>query len=310
MNDLVDPRDDFAGKAFDALAAKAEPRLIAALAEHGVSDPWELPETVAAEVFRKATIETAALHVPMADLKGLDRLLRAFAHRLLLPAWRGVKVQARVQRDPFAPAVGSDCAIVMAGCGLPVAPFDKREPRLLGELSNDIDMVAQQFARFKTAYVGYSTSAAPFYILLTDCVSTLRQRVCSDDRFQEIRRLIERSGMRWPSNNGALFQHASMVFLREPEDRSPSIALLDPSPYQGSIVLYAGWLEGDEPQGAPSGGVCASTATIGRRPYRQSCISQLLGSPGWKATSDALAGGWVMAARQPPSFRRTGRCGA
>jgi hypothetical protein len=254
MNDLVDPRDDFAGKAFDAFAAKAEPRFRAALAKHGVSDPLELPAEVAAEIFRKVLFETAALHMPEADLRGLDRLVRTHAHPLFVPAVQRARAQTQASRDAFAPAVGSDCAIVMAGYGLPVAPFDKREPRLLGELSNDIDVVAKQFTRFKTAFVGYSTCAAPFYVLLTDCIRTLRQRVSSDGRLQDVRRLIERSGMRWPPDDGVRFRHAGLVFLREAGDKIATVALLDHRPNQGSITLYAGWLEGDEPQGAPNGG--------------------------------------------------------
>ena len=217
----------------------------------------ELPGEVAAEIFRKVLLETAALHMPAADLKGLDRLVRSHAHPLFAPAVQRARAQTQGSRDAFAPAVGSDCAIVMAGYGLPVAPFDKREPRLLGELSDDIDMVAKQFAKFKTAFVGYSTCAAPFYVLLTDCIRTLRQRVSSDGRFRDVRHLIERSGMRWPPDNSARFQHAGLLFVREVDDKIPSIGLLDPSPYQGSIVLYAGWLEGDEPHGAPNGGCAA-----------------------------------------------------
>ena len=254
MNDLTDLRDEFAGKAFDAFAAKAEHRFRAALAEREVSDPLELPEEVAAEIFRKVLLETAALHMPVADLNGLNRLVRSHAHPLFAPAVQRARAQTRVSRDAFAPAVGSDCAIVMAGYGLPVAPFDKREPRLLGELSDDIDMVAKQFERFKTAFVGYSTCAAPFYVLLTDCIRTLRQSVSWDGRLQDVRRLIERSGVSLPPDNGVRFRHAGLVFLREAGDKIATVARLDHGPNHGSIVLYAGWLEGDEPQGAPNRG--------------------------------------------------------
>jgi hypothetical protein len=282
MNDLVDPSDAFAGNAFDALAAKAEPRFRAALAERGVSDPLELPGEVAAEIFRKVLLETAALHMPAADLKGLDRLVRTHAHPLFAPAVQRARAQTQGSRDAFAPAVGSDCAVVMAGYGLPVAPFDKREPRLLGELSDDIDMVAKQFAKFKTAFVGYSTCAAPFYVLLTDCIRTLRQRVSSDGRFRDVRYLIERSGMRWPPDNSARFQHAGLLFVREVDDKIPSIGVLDPSPYRGSIVLYAGWLEGNEPQGSPNGGyVPVPMQFVGdaiAKPALASCLARPVGS--------------------------------
>jgi len=42
------------------------------------------------------------------------------------------------------------------------------------EPSRDINTVQALSSADQGAYVGYSTCEAPFYLLLTDCISTLR----------------------------------------------------------------------------------------------------------------------------------------
>ena len=44
-------------------------------------------------------------------------------------------------RDAFDMTRGIYAAVVLAGFGLPVAPFDLARTRILGKLSNDIDTV-------------------------------------------------------------------------------------------------------------------------------------------------------------------------
>jgi hypothetical protein len=275
MNDFANTMDDAAEEAFDALIEMAEPRFAAALVEQGGSAPSRIPNAQAAEIFGKVVLATAAQHAPEADLNALDQMIVEYVHRhpsFFLPVARALeqmtlagahplfrravqraRAQAQTTRDIFAPAVGPDCAIMMAGHGLPVAPLDKRSSRLLAPVSNDIGVVAQNFASFKTAYVGYSTCAAPFYLLLTDCVRTLRQRMLLDDRLKDVRRLIEPSNQRWPTDEHDK-QQASVFFGRQPGDRFETIALMERNPHQWSIVLYAGWLEESEPMGAPCDG--------------------------------------------------------
>ena len=275
MNDFANAMDDFAEETFDALIDMAEPRFAEALAEQGGSAPSRIPNAQAAEIFRKVVLATAAQHSPGTDLNAVDqmigeyvrrhptfflpiadtleRMIRVTAHPLFGPAVQRARAQAQATRNIFAPAVGPDCAIMMAGYGLPVAPLDKRSPRLLAPVSNDIDVVAQNFERFNTAYVGYSTCAAPFYLLLTNCVRSLRQRMLSDDRLRDLRLLIERSNPSWPSYEGDR-QHAGVLFERQPSDRFETIALTEGNPSPCGIVLYAGWLEEGKPIGATCDG--------------------------------------------------------
>jgi hypothetical protein len=151
-------------------------------------------------------------------------------------------------------AKGVDGAVVLAAFGLPVAPFDRKMPRILGKPSNDIDTVLSLFSRWKTAFVGYNASAAPFYVLLTDCVRTLRQRVFSHPELTEIKKLFERPGTALPPEPGHSFTPGMALFAREPGDAISTVALLDPSPFAGSIMLYAGWETDGQTHGAPNSG--------------------------------------------------------
>jgi hypothetical protein len=142
------------------------------------------------------------------------------------------------------------------GTGIPVAPFEKQTApvkalRLLAPLSDDIDVVAKNFAQHPAASIGYSSCAAPFYLLLTNCLLTLRKTIVSDDRLQEARQLVERTGHQWPTGTIAPFQHAMFVFPRKAGDRIP-MALVDGRPDGPSIMFSAGWLEGGRSSGAPN----------------------------------------------------------
>jgi hypothetical protein len=91
-------------------------------------------------------------------------------------------------------ARGIHAAVVLAGWGLPIAPFDLNAMRIKATPSNDIDVVQQMFSTEKGAYVGYNTCDAPFYVLLTDCVDTLRQLVPIHPSLAELRQLFARGG--------------------------------------------------------------------------------------------------------------------
>jgi hypothetical protein len=72
-------------------------------------------------------------------------------------------------------ASGVDAAVLLAGFGLPVAPFVFRHG-MLEEPSNDIEAVLAMFSRRTEALVGYNSCDAPFYVLLTDCVRSFRSK--------------------------------------------------------------------------------------------------------------------------------------
>jgi hypothetical protein len=110
--------------------------------------------------------------------------------------------------------------------------------------------VLSLFSRWETALVGYNACAAPFYVLLTDCVRTLRQRVPSHPGLTEVSNLFERPGASLPADPGQSFVPGMALFGREPGDTISTVALIDPTRVTGSIVLYAGWEVDGRPYGA------------------------------------------------------------
>lgn len=106
----------------------------------------------------------------------------------------------------------------------------------------------------KGAFVGYNACAAPFYVLLTDCVRTLRQLVPVHPRLSEVKWLFERNGATLPADPGQSFTPGMALVDRPPGDTISTVALLDPGPMGGSIMLYAGWEVDGEPYGAPNDG--------------------------------------------------------
>ena len=235
------------------LAERAEPRLRALLAEHGVQRPSELPRAVAAEIFRRALVETAAATAPNASLDALDHGMRSFLHPAFGGAFERIRALTSANFDAFAMASGADAAIVLAAFGLPVAPFDRKSPRVLAEPSSNIDKVITAFSKFKSAFVGYSACDLPFYMLVTDCIVTLMERVSVHSHLAGVRRLMDRAG-EIPRPSGAPFQHGIMFFAREPGDRIETVVLKDPNPNKGSALLQAGWAVDGQPFGAPNGG--------------------------------------------------------
>ena len=114
-------------------------------------------------------------------------------------------------------------------------------------------MIAQ-FGRWKMAHVGYNVCAAPFYVLLTDCVQTLVQKVVVHPKLVEIKTLFERPGSALPPDPGQSFVSGMAIFARLPGDTISTIGLGDPRPSWGTIVLYAGWEVDGQPHGAPNNG--------------------------------------------------------
>ena len=70
--------------------------------------------------------------------------------------------------------------------------------RIKAKPSNDIDVVQDLFAADKGAYVGDNSCDAPFYLVLTDCLATLRQLVPVHPMLAELRQLFAREGSGLP----------------------------------------------------------------------------------------------------------------
>ena len=262
-----------------ALFEKAELRLKALLAEHGVSDPTELTPSEAGELLMRALSETAATHFPSANLELLAHGARSFAHPAFPQAFERVSIAMTFPSDPLAPAAGVYAAIVLAGFGLPVAPFDLEKACVLEEPTNDIDTVVAQFARWKTAYVGYNVCAAPFYVLLTDCVHTLVKEVPVHPTLKQVKQLFERPGSALPPDPGQSFVPGMAIFARLPGETISMAGLLDWSPSVGSIVLHAGWQIDGKAYGAPNDGYMPVPVQLLRAVVSNPAVAYALACP-------------------------------
>jgi hypothetical protein len=248
-------RHAFADVAGAILMQKAEARLSALLAEHGVSDPGELPVPTQREMLQRALLETTAAVSPTANLEAMRHGFKSFTHPVFFPALERMRLATQGGSDAFAMTTGVYAAVVLAGFGLPVAPFDLMTQRILAQPSKDIDTVLELFSSDKGAFVGYNTCAAPFYVLLTDCVRTLRRLIPVHPRLSEVKLLFERNGAPLPTDPGINFEHGVGVIGRQPGDKISSVGLFDRSlDGGGSLWLYAGWQVDDEPHGAPNDG--------------------------------------------------------
>jgi hypothetical protein len=247
-------RHALADKAGALLFEKADRRFDVLLAERGVSDPRELPRDLQVDILRRAMIEAAVENFPTADLEILDHGARSFSHPAFAPAWERMRLATKGGSDAFGMSRGVYAAVVLAGFGLPVAPFDLVTTRILAKPSNDIETVLELFSSDKGALVGYNTCTAPFYVLLTDCVQTMRRLVPTYPLLSEINLLVERSGASMPPDPGHSFRHSMALALRQPGDAISTVVLLDPNPAGGSIMLYAGWQIDGAPYGAPNDG--------------------------------------------------------
>ncbi len=205
-------------------------------------------------IFQEVLIQTAAENFPAAQLDAVKHGLNAFQHSRFGPAYMKFKAQLDAPSDAFAIASGSDAAIVLAAFGLPVAPFDRKNPQILATPSNDIDEVAERFSRYKTAYVGYSPCDVPFYMLVTDCVQTMRPQIERRPELREVKALLERTGMELPSGPFPPFKHGIALIGREAGDTVSTIFLNNPNAHEGSVALYAGWNVNGVRDGAPNEG--------------------------------------------------------
>jgi len=244
--------DALADKAGAILFEKIERRLESILAEHGFSDPSALTPTQMNEVSQRAIVEATGCF-PIANLGQLAHGFRSFAHPAFMPAWDRVRAATAVGRDPFEFSSGLDAAVLLAGFGLAVAPFDFQHG-ILEKPTNDIDIVVAMFSRRPDALVGYDICGAPFYVLLTDCVRTLVKLLGTHPSLFDVRRLFERNGGSLPANPGNAFVPGMVIFAREPSDMISTILVHDRKPDVGSLMLHAGWRVKDQACGAPYDG--------------------------------------------------------
>lgn len=247
--------DHLADQAGAILFVTAEQRLAALLAQRGVLHPRELPHPLQGELAERTLLEAAATISPAANPEMLKHGFRSFTHPAFLEAMDRMVLSCKGGGDAFEMARGVHAAVVLAGLGLPVAPFELETMRIQGKPSNDIDAVQALFAADKGAYVGYSACNAPFYLLLTDCVRTLRQLVSVHPMLADLRQLFARGdGASLPADPGRPFEHGMAILGRQAGDAISAVALMDPDPLGGSIALYAGWEVNGEPCGAPNEG--------------------------------------------------------
>jgi hypothetical protein len=249
-------RHAFADRVGALFFQKAEARLGVLLAEYGVSDPGELSLDVQGEVLQRAVVETAAANFPRANHRALRHGTRSIMHPAFIPAWDRVRSSTAIRGDAFSMASGVDAATLLAGFGLSVAPFDFTLG-ILEKPSNDIDAVLAMFSHWPSAFVGYNSCDAPFYVLLTDFVKTLRKHVSAHPGLSDVRRLFARTEGSLPPNQGRDFAHGIALFARQPGDAISTVLLMDPSPSAGSILLHAGWQVEGRPYGAPLDGYVA-----------------------------------------------------
>jgi hypothetical protein len=94
-----------------------------------------------------------------------------------------------------------------------------------------------------------------FYLLVTDCIRTLRQLVRVHRMLAELRELFARSEDSLPPDPAYHFAHSMVIFSRGAGDVISTVGLGDPYPAGGgSLTLYAGWRVAGEPYGAPNEG--------------------------------------------------------
>jgi hypothetical protein len=247
-------RNAFADAARAPLFERAEARFNSFLAEKGASHPTDVSVAVGRRLFRRAVVETAAANFQGTDAECLVRASQPFTHPAFYPALERVRdaVALSYPDNIFRSATGVDAAVVLAGFGLPVAPFDPKVTEILEQPSNDIDTVLSLFAHSrKNAVVGYSLCDAPFYVLLTNCIQALRQQLPISPELTGIQQLFNRTGAPLPRDPGRPFEGCMMLVAREPGDTISSVGRMDPNISTPNIVLLAGW----KLEGVPRGGL-------------------------------------------------------
>ena len=123
--------DILADKASAILFEKTERRLAALLAEHGPSDPSELPRALQSQLLQRAILETAVANFPAANLEMLKHGFRSFTHSAFLTAMERMTLSCRSPCDAFEMTRGIYAAVVLAsfGLGCSLRPWSDAHPR-------------------------------------------------------------------------------------------------------------------------------------------------------------------------------------
>jgi hypothetical protein len=125
--------DVLAERASAIFFERAERRLEALLAEHGVSNPDELPRSLQWQLLQQACVEAAAANFQQTNLAMMRHQLSSFGHSAFLGAMDRMIVSSKFPRDAFEMATGIHAAVVLAGYGLPVAPFHLTAMRIFAK---------------------------------------------------------------------------------------------------------------------------------------------------------------------------------
>ena len=185
----------------------------------------------------------------------LSHFFRSLSHPAFREAMDWMVVSCNSPGDAFGAVRGIHAAVVLAGWGLPVAPLDLATNHVKAKPSRDLDDVQAVFAAAPSAFVGYNTCEAPFYLLLTDCISTLRRLIPVHPLLAELKEVYAREGAFLPPDRGQPFTHGMAVINRRAEDAISSVVLADVDPNGGgSTILFAGWQENGKSYGAPNAG--------------------------------------------------------
>lgn len=246
--------DAFALGMFSEIAAHAEPLLAAKIQASGVDDFRKLGRDLAGAMLKDSLLEAAAAHFVGLDMVYFRRAVDAVFDPKWMDAFTRVRNSLESSRPAFDLAVGPDAAIVLAGVGVAVVPLDKKTMRPIGEVTNDWREAEVRFGKLKSAFVGYDTTQAPFYALVTDCLSSMNVLVQNDPRMAHARQAVVRTGYEFRPASKA-FQHSTLLVPRGREDKFEVVVLEDPRDDRGSVMFLAGWRDEDgEPAGAPNDG--------------------------------------------------------
>jgi hypothetical protein len=249
----MENRQNLTEPAFATIFDQAEPRLDALQKKYGVTSFGMLPYESRHEI-RRVIVETAAESCPTINSERLGHSAVSYLSSNYRAALRRVKSSSARVGGALEMAKGIDSAIVLAGAGLPVGPLDTAG-RIVGKPSNDVDTVRALFAGHEAALVAYNVCSAPFYLLLTNCVRTMRKCVLHDPEFLEVRLLFERGrGDSLPPDPKRNFRRWLGLFEHPPGDTISGVGLSEPSANNKSIMLYAGWEIDGEPHGVPNCG--------------------------------------------------------
>jgi hypothetical protein len=244
----------------------ANPRLDALADKYGVRS--ELPYSARYDV-KRILVETAAEYCPTLNaehLLGHEAL--SFLHPMYGVALSELRGDLVGPGNVFQMTKGVASAVVLAGTGLPVAPFDAATGRIIGQPSNDIEAVLGLFAGHETWLVGYNVCAVPFYLLVANCVRTLRHRSLHDPEFSQIKMLFEREGDgQLPPDPGRKPKGCACLFKRAPGDTIASVGVSDIKGKFASppTMLFAGWELDGQPYGAPNDGYLPVPTVLLRR---------------------------------------------